>query len=89
MVGGDKLLVDFGNILSRYTRETDVVGRWGGGEEFLIVCPKTKSDEVIELAKKLKRRIEDAKFEKVGKKNCKFWSIYISRQFFRKPNRKS
>ncbi len=52
MVGGDKLLVDFGNILSRYTRETDVVGRWGGGEEFLIVCPKTKSDEVIELAKK-------------------------------------
>ena len=68
---GDKLLVDLGSILSRYTRETDVVGRWGG-EEFLVICPKTKHDEVLALAEKLRRRIEDAQFDEVGRKTASF-----------------
>ena len=37
---GDAVLEQLADILRTNSRETDIVGRWGG-EEFLIVCPET------------------------------------------------
>ena len=50
---GDALLVAVARILQGNTRETDVVGRWGG-EEFLIICPNTELPGATKLAEKLR-----------------------------------
>lgn len=68
---GDKLLIEIAEILNRYTREADIVGRWGG-EEFLIICPKTNTEEAINLAENLRKRISENKFSKVGYKTASF-----------------
>ena len=41
---GDSLLKDIANILSTVTREDDVLARWGG-DEFIILMPRTSQDE--------------------------------------------
>ncbi len=61
---GDKVLVKIAKILITHTREVDHVGRWGG-EEFIVICPKTNKKEAIILAEKIKDIISLCKFEKV------------------------
>lgn len=58
---GDSVLAGVAEVLQSRIRETDTVGRWGG-EEFLIVCPMTGSDECTTLAEALRERIETQNF---------------------------
>ncbi|SKB59701.1 diguanylate cyclase [Malaciobacter marinus] len=53
---GDKILVEFSNIIKANIRETDFIGRWGG-EEFLVVLPFTKEKDAYNLASKLRKLI--------------------------------
>ena len=68
---GDQVLISFSNILNKYTREVDSIGRWGG-EEFIIICQNTKKEEAIILAQKLKKIIENYKFKDIGHKTASF-----------------
>ena len=53
---GDKVLVALARLMSAMTRETDVVGRWGG-EEFLTICPHTDQAGARVLAEKVRSAI--------------------------------
>lgn len=76
-LSGDKVLVDISNILTESTREVDFVGRWGG-EEFIIICPKTNKNEALFLAKKLRNKIATYNFEYMGNITASFGiSSYI------------
>lgn len=66
---GDNVLIEFANILTKFTRQTDIVGRWGG-EEFIIICPKTNIDDVLILAENLKHKISSHNFQTVGVKTA-------------------
>lgn len=68
---GDDILINISNILTKYTRKTDRVGRWGG-EEFIIICPKTDLEEASKLAEKLRDKIAKYQFDKVGNKTASF-----------------
>jgi diguanylate cyclase (GGDEF)-like protein len=68
---GDKVLIKISEILTTFTRQTDTVGRWGG-EEFIIICPKTNLDDTAKLAENLREKISQHKFEKVGYKTASF-----------------
>lgn len=68
---GDIILVEIANILKYYIRNTDTLGRWGG-EEFLIICPETKEDEVIKLANNLRKIVQENNFTTVGSKTASF-----------------
>lgn len=68
---GDKFLIELGELLRTFTREADFIGRWGG-EEFLMICPKTTKDEAAVVAEHLRMRIEKHDFEDVGKKTASF-----------------
>lgn len=68
---GDELLINIADILKQYTREIDIVGRWGG-EEFLIICPRTNAEEASIVAEKLRRKIEENEFNIVGHKTASF-----------------
>jgi len=68
---GDIFLIELAKILTKFTRETDHVGRWGG-EEFIIICPKTNNDEAVKVAENLRLKIEKYNFDKVGYNTASF-----------------
>jgi diguanylate cyclase (GGDEF)-like protein len=62
---GDIFLQEVAEILRDTFRSTDVIGRWGG-EEFLIVLPKTDLTSAHEIAIKLRDRMQETKFTNIG-----------------------
>jgi len=68
---GDTVLQTIACLLSEGVRKTDDVGRWGG-EEFLIICPKTDLAQAMHVAENLRQKIEHHPFAKVGQKTASF-----------------
>lgn len=68
---GDRVLVELSDVLRKCSRKTDTIGRWGG-EEFIAIFPETDLDGAIIAAEKIRKSIEDHKFEEVGKVTCSF-----------------
>ncbi|MCD4701514.1 MAG: diguanylate cyclase [Candidatus Aegiribacteria sp.] len=54
---GDKVLIRFANLFSQSCRSFDRIGRYGG-EEFLIVLPRTGEEESISIANRIRMRSE-------------------------------
>ena len=71
---GDMVLSQLSKIISDNLRNSDIFGRYGG-EEFLIICPKTNKDNAFILAEKLRIIVNDFTFDEVGHKTV---SIGIS-----------
>ncbi len=68
---GDKVLVEVASILQVNTRDTDIVGRWGG-EEFMVICKQTDKIGVLKLAEKLRQAFQDHNFPVVQRKTASF-----------------
>ena len=67
---GDIVLKQFAKLLSDFLEPYDIKpGRWGG-EEFVCVCYGKTSEEIKELAEKLRERIEQESFEYIGTLTC-------------------
>lgn len=64
---GDGFLKEIAKLLKELSRSTDVIARWGG-EEFLIVLPKTDLNTAQEIAIKLVERIQATEFTDIGKR---------------------
>lgn len=58
---GDEVLKAVARVMTSTVRETDSVGRWGG-EEFLILLPETELHGGVELAEKVREKIEGSVF---------------------------
>lgn len=54
---GDGVLASFGRTLADQIREKDLCGRYGG-EEFLIVLPRTALDEAVSVAERIRKAVE-------------------------------
>lgn len=50
---GDELLLKAASAIRRACRTEDIVARWGG-DEFVILLPKTKTEEAGEIVKRIK-----------------------------------
>ncbi len=68
---GDTVLVQLSKIMQNSIRKSDIFGRWGG-EEFLIILPETSKNEAISIAEKLRKKIENYKFDKIDRLTCSF-----------------
>ena len=68
---GDELLIKIAEILQAHTRNTDVVGRWGG-EEFLIICEDMTLEDLYKVAENLRIRIEEFDFSIIGRRTASF-----------------
>ncbi|MDD2789874.1 MAG: PAS domain S-box protein [Sulfurimonas sp.] len=68
---GDQVLQDIANILRSIGRTSDTIGRWGG-EEFLIILPKTDLDGAKILAEKIRFAIESHSFAIAGSQTSSF-----------------
>lgn len=58
---GDQILRQVVEIISTHKRQVDVFARWGG-EEFVMLLPKTESDKGTTLAERLRQQIESHSF---------------------------
>jgi diguanylate cyclase (GGDEF)-like protein len=50
---GDKLLVDIATLLRSYTRESDLICRYGG-DEFSLVLRETGKEEAVKIAERIR-----------------------------------
>jgi diguanylate cyclase (GGDEF)-like protein len=58
---GDLILIELANLLQTIVRNSDVVSRWGG-EEFVILAPKTNLEQARVLAEKIRHKIKSHHF---------------------------
>lgn len=58
---GDQILIEIVQLIKESIRRDDILGRWGG-EEFLILCPKTTQDEAFKVAERIQNKIKNAIF---------------------------
>lgn len=56
---GDDVLRSVANILRETLRRGDKIGRWGG-EEFLVLCPETNTDQATWIADRLRENVRNA-----------------------------
>ena len=68
---GDMFLKEIAEILITSFRDVDTVGRWGG-EEFLILLPKTNLEDTKTIAEEVRRKIELYKFNEIGNRTASF-----------------
>lgn len=58
---GDKVLVEFAQLLRSGLRNVDTACRWGG-EEFLLICHETSLEQATQLAERILQRIREHRF---------------------------
>lgn len=63
---GDKVLQQFVVELRSLLRDSDVLGRWGG-EEFIVMCPETASQDAVHLAERIRSHVADLDFPIAGR----------------------
>ncbi len=60
-LSGDFVIEKISSILLESIRDIDYVGRYGG-EEFLIILPETSKKGAINVAERIRKKIEDTEF---------------------------
>jgi diguanylate cyclase (GGDEF)-like protein len=68
---GDAVLEDFARVLRENTREADALARLGG-EEFVIVCRHSALDGCKALAEKVREKVAEHRFPKIGQLTASF-----------------
>lgn len=58
---GDEVLREFARIINDEMRTEDIVGRWGG-EEFLVIFPRTRADEAAAAIQRIRSAAERETF---------------------------
>lgn len=68
---GDKYLKKMSQTLTEFFRDADIVGRWGG-EEFIVLLPKTSLDDAKKMALRLRNTINNMDCPKIGLRTASF-----------------
>jgi diguanylate cyclase (GGDEF)-like protein len=63
---GDSVLIEISQLIKEKVRENDIVARWGG-EEFVVLLPKTGIARAVGIAEKLRRNVEQFNFKHVNR----------------------
>ena len=58
---GDVVLSEFAGLVLELTRSTDIFARYGG-EEFALILPHTAEEEAMEIAERVRRKVETNAF---------------------------
>jgi len=64
---GDVVLASIGQMLRKYSRQADFVGRYGG-EEFVILLPEISLGDAVKFAEKMREIVQNSKFMYKGER---------------------
>lgn len=74
---GDEVLIQFVKTIHRFSREDDILIRWGG-EEFIVILKVLLKENLHKVLEHLRKVIEIEKFPTVGKVTCSIGgTIYV------------
>jgi len=76
---GDRYLQELAGTLSAFFRKVDMIGRWGG-EEFIILLPRTSLAEAKEIALELREKINGMDCPKIGQQTASFGLSTLAKQ---------
>lgn len=76
---GDEVLKEISSLIECHTRNTDIVGRWGG-EEFLVVMPQTSLEHALAAAELLRQKVLQKEFSYAGHKTASFGVSRLHKQ---------
>lgn len=62
---GDELLITAANVMKNSCRENDLIVRWGG-DEFIILLPKTNEEQVQRISERIKSECETKKIGSIN-----------------------
>ncbi len=57
-LAGDEVIQEVADSLKEHTREADLLFRWGG-DEFLLILPKTSQEKARQAIKRIRKSLED------------------------------
>lgn len=60
---GDQILRVIAKLIAQYTRKSDIVARYGG-DEFVVILPETTKSKALDLAERIRTRIEGSELAK-------------------------
>lgn len=63
---GDGVLRVLSEVMKKEIREIDVLARYGG-EEFALILPHTPYQHALEVAERIRQKVEDSRFTYKGK----------------------
>jgi len=63
---GDGVLRILSGVMKKEIREIDVLARYGG-EEFALILPHTSYEQALDVAERIRRKVEDSRFTYKGK----------------------
>ena len=79
---GDEVIVLFAQTIQKMTRMSDVLCRWGG-EEFVVLLPKTHREGALVIAEKIREAVASLRINIEGSSALKFTvSIGVSQMNF-------
>ncbi|OPL09665.1 MAG: hypothetical protein AVO33_06550 [delta proteobacterium ML8_F1] len=58
---GDRILIEFSEILKDSLRDSDIISRYGG-EEFVVVLPKADNQAALRISDRIRLRVESFEF---------------------------
>lgn len=64
---GDEVLRKMGEIIATSLRDVDIAARFGG-EEFALLLPETDKSDAVEIAERIRKRVEAAEIHAAGHK---------------------
>jgi len=74
---GDRVLIEFAEVLRHAVRKTDTLGRWGG-EEFMIICNDSDAEGVLKMAENIRKKLRAHDFKVLKKVTASYGiSSYI------------
>ncbi len=76
---GDKYLQALAGTLTGFFRKVDMIGRWGG-EEFLILLPRTSLNEAKETVLKLREQINEMDCPMIGRQTASFGLATLTKE---------
>lgn len=73
---GDKILIKLANLVSLNIRQNDLFARWGG-EEFMVLLPRTKLENATKAAEHLRETIDQFILFEKQNVTCSFGVIQV------------
>ena len=76
---GDNYLRELAGTLTEFFRQVDMIGRWGG-EEFLILLPRTSLAEGNQIALRLRDKVNEIDCPRIGRQTASFGLATLTRE---------